>query len=70
MNGSGVTQIVSTGVGTLEDIAVDWIGYNIYWTDSDKNKIEMAKLDGSSRTPVIVHDLNTPSSLAVDPGNG
>lgn len=70
MNGTDLREIVAAGVGTVEDIAVDWIGRNIYWTDSESNRIEMAKVDGSSRRPVVRQNLHTPTGLTVDPNNG
>lgn len=48
-NGSNAIKIVSSGIDTVEAIAIDWIAGNIYWTDYVLEHIEVAKLDGSRR---------------------
>jgi hypothetical protein len=48
---------VDVGLATTEGLAVDWIGQNIYWVESNLDQIEVAKLDGSDRTTLIAHDL-------------
>ena len=51
-------------------MAVDWVANNIYWADMDKNRIEMARLDGSSRKVLIWRNLDSPRALALDPPSG
>ena len=65
-----VTQeVVSCCLWSPEDLAVDWLGRNLYWTDSERGVIEMARLDGGGRT-VLRRDLDSPSALALDPHGG
>ena len=51
-------------------VAVDWMGRNIYWTDSWHDVIEVAKLDGSERKVLISSGLVDPRAIIVDPPNG
>ena len=49
-----VEDVISVGLNTPEGLAVDWIAKKLYWTDcgdsdSEKNRIEVANLDGTNR---------------------
>lgn len=59
--------IVSTELFTPNGIAVDWIAENLYWSDTDRKLIEVARLDGTSRKKLITDDLGDPRSLIVHP---
>ncbi|XP_022224795.1 low-density lipoprotein receptor-related protein 4 isoform X1 [Drosophila obscura] len=59
--------IVSTDVLTPNGIAVDWIAENLYWSDTDRKLIEVARIDGSCRKRIIEDDLGDPRSLIVHP---
>ena len=48
-NGTDVVKIVSSGLGQVESLAIDWIGQNIYWADYALQHIEVSKLDGKRR---------------------
>ncbi|XP_019628305.1 PREDICTED: uncharacterized protein LOC109472881 isoform X1 [Branchiostoma belcheri] len=62
--------IVDQNLVTPESLAVDWIGDNLFWTDTGRRVIEMSKLDGSHRRTFLSVDLDKPRGLAVDPING
>ena len=70
MNGSSLQHIIQFGLGQPEGMAVDWVAHNIYWTDTGKNTIEVARLDGSSRKVLVWRNLKEPRALALDPPKG
>ena len=70
MNGSSLQHIIQFGLDFPEGMAVDWVAHNIYWADTKKNRIEVARLDGSSRKVLVWQNLDEPRALAVDPPNG
>ena len=52
------------------DLAVDWAGLNLFWTDAQRRVIEVAKATtGSSRT-VLAMLPRRPDRLALDPRRG
>uniref|UniRef100_A0A3P9A5H3 EGF-like domain-containing protein n=1 Tax=Esox lucius TaxID=8010 RepID=A0A3P9A5H3_ESOLU len=63
-------DIVTSGIGRVEGIAVDWIAGNIYWTDHGFNLIEVARLSGLYRAVVIAEGLDQPKAIAVHPVKG
>ena len=65
--------VVCCCLNSPEDLAVDWYGRNLYWTDSKLRVIEISKLDGSERTifALISEQLyGAPSLIDVDPIRG
>ena len=48
LDGSNVEDLITTGLGHPEDIALDMSGGKMYWTDSGTDKIQRANLDGSN----------------------
>ncbi|XP_053950646.1 low-density lipoprotein receptor-related protein 4 [Anastrepha ludens] len=69
-NMSDSKVIVSKDLLTPNGIAVDWIADNIYWSDTDRKIIEVARLNGTSRKELITDDLGDPRSLIVHPRKG
>ncbi|EYB93681.1 hypothetical protein Y032_0180g824 [Ancylostoma ceylanicum] len=67
---SNPRPIVSTGLSTVEGIAVDWISEVIYWTDSHHDHIQVAKIDGSMRATVVKGEIHNPRDIVVDPSHG
>ena len=55
-----------------EDLAVDWFGRNIYWTDSARRVIEVATLSGSGRMILLEVNpsLGPPGNIVLDPIRG
>lgn len=64
------SQVVSTGIDVVEDIAVDWIGSNLYWTDYGMETIEVVTLDGNFRMVLFSENITNPRAIEIDPRDG
>ncbi|KAL5502607.1 hypothetical protein EMCRGX_G009408 [Ephydatia muelleri] len=63
------TSLISC-ISEPSDLAMDWAGLNIFWTDAQRRVIEVARAtDGSSRT-VLAMLPRRPDRLALDPRRG
>ncbi|XP_055528067.1 prolow-density lipoprotein receptor-related protein 1 [Wyeomyia smithii] len=67
---SNVEAVVQSGLSTAEGLAVDWIGMNLYWIDSNLDQIEVAKTNGSYRRTLVAGDMVNPRAIALDPMEG
>jgi integrin beta 2 len=67
---SNIEVVVQTGLSTAEGLAVDWIGQNLYWVESNLDQIEVARLNGSFRRTLIAGDMESPRAIALDPRLG
>ncbi|KAJ8299613.1 hypothetical protein KUTeg_023673 [Tegillarca granosa] len=65
LNGKNVETVVSQNLETTDGLAVDWIGRNLYWTDT-----EVAWLDGRNRKSLVKVNLDEPRAIAVFPEKG
>ena len=51
-----------------EDLAVDWVSNNLYWTDGYHTTLEVLDLDAMHRAELIRTGANTaPISITLDP---
>lgn len=57
-------------LGSPEGIAVDHLGRNIFWTDSQLDRIEVARLDGRQRRILFDTGLVNPRAIVADPMRG
>ena len=60
-------QIIYGGIELTEDIAIDWVGGNMYWTDYVLETVEVATLEGKHRTVLFSENLGNPRSIVLDP---
>lgn len=63
----------TSGIHTVEGIAVDWMGGNLYWTDDGPKKtISVARLEKASQTrkTLIEGKMSHPRAIVVDPQHG
>ena len=70
LNGSGLQEVVTSQVDHPDGLAVDWLGRNLYWTDTGTDRIEVANLDGTSRKVLISRYLDEPRDITLDPIHG
>ena len=59
-----------TELGSPEGVAIDHLGRTVFWTDSVKDRIEVASLDGSQRRVIVNSDLVNPRAIITDPPGG
>lgn len=67
---SSIEVVVETGLATAEGLAVDWIGENLYWVESNLDQIEVAKLNGSFRRTLVAGNMESPRAIVLDPRYG
>ncbi|XP_077129136.1 low-density lipoprotein receptor-related protein 1B isoform X2 [Ranitomeya variabilis] len=65
VNGSEVKVIHNTAIPNA--LAVDWIGKNLYWFDTEKRVIEVSKLDGLFPTILVTKTIKFLRDLSLDP---
>ncbi|XP_054718502.1 LOW QUALITY PROTEIN: low-density lipoprotein receptor-related protein 2-like [Uloborus diversus] len=70
LGGSELTTILSSGLQIPEDIAVDYIGRNLYITDSGLKQVLVCKIDGSVCHVLHGSNVEKPRSLKLDPPKG
>ncbi|CAB3366747.1 Hypothetical predicted protein [Cloeon dipterum] len=69
-NFSNFEDIIFNNLSTPTGVAVDWIANNIYWTDTSRKALEVARLDGSCRKLLIHDKVEDPRALTVFPRKG
>lgn len=69
-NGITTETIIEHGLGKPEAVAIDWISKNIYWSDSELGRIEVARQNGSFRRVLMDDASRKPHSLVLSPQHG
>ena len=70
LDGSGVQDLVTTGLGDPSGIALDVSGGKMYWTDGVTDKIQRSNLDGSGVQDLVTTGLEIPFGIALDVSGG
>ncbi|XP_072161626.1 low-density lipoprotein receptor [Bemisia tabaci] len=68
--GSEKSIVIQDERTTSDGLAVDWIYNHIYWTDSQRNTIELSNFEGNMRKTLFKHDLGEPRAIALNPIDG
>ena len=66
LDGSGVEDVVDSGLVYPRGLVVDAAASKLYWTDYGTDKIQRANLDGSEVEDLVTTGLQTPLALALD----
>ena len=70
LDGSGVENLVSTGLEGPSGIALDVAGGKMYWVDAITDKIQRSNLDGSGVENLVSTGLEYPRRIALDVAGG
>ena len=65
-----MTQCFLLDLGSPEGIALDHLGHSIFWADSQLDRIEVAKMDGSQRRVLFDTGLVNPRGIVTDAVGG
>ncbi|RWS19225.1 low-density lipoprotein receptor-related protein 4-like protein, partial [Leptotrombidium deliense] len=68
--GQNLQTIISSGLNTPEDLAVDWLAGNIYVTDSELNAIIVCDTFGVYCKSLHKGQVGRVRAIALDPSNG
>ncbi|XP_043274893.1 very low-density lipoprotein receptor-like isoform X2 [Venturia canescens] len=68
--GNERTVVIDKDLTTTDGLAVDWIYNHIYWTDAEKNTIELANFEGNMRKTLIRDKIQEPRAIALNPLEG
>uniref|UniRef100_H2YAY8 EGF-like domain-containing protein n=1 Tax=Ciona savignyi TaxID=51511 RepID=H2YAY8_CIOSA len=69
-DGNNQKVILDKAISDPEQVAVDWIGNNLYVVETKVGRIDICNFDGSHRTGVVTNGLRNPRGLALDPTKG
>ena len=64
---TNIQRLVTSGLASVEGLAVDWVGENLYWIEAELGQIEVASLNGFLRQTLMAGDMSRPRGLALDP---
>lgn len=67
LDGTSHQHIISIGIETVENVAIDWVGSHVYYTDSGRKHIVACDMYGTLCTVVISGDMDKPRGVAVNP---
>ncbi|XP_067000750.2 vitellogenin receptor [Anabrus simplex] len=64
-DGSIVETLVTSGLSLPEDLAVDWLTSNIYFTDAEEKHIGVCTTTGLHCTVLVNEDVDSPRAIAL-----
>ena len=70
LDGSGVEDLVTSGLTFPRGLALDVAGGKMYWANSGADKIQRANLNGSNVEDLVTSGLNSPTGIALDVAGG
>ncbi|KRT81424.1 EGF-like domain containing protein, partial [Oryctes borbonicus] len=69
-DGSNRDLLVTTGLGAPEDLAIDWVTGNIYFTDSEMQHIGVCSNNGDRCSVIVNEDIDKPRGIVLNPAEG
>ncbi|XP_001966853.2 putative vitellogenin receptor [Drosophila ananassae] len=69
-DGSQAETLLTSGLDAPEDLAVDWLTQNIYFSDNAMRHIAVCSHDGLNCAVLVTQDVHQPRSLALWPQRG
>lgn len=66
LSAGSTKEVILTGLGEVDDMAIEWETGLIYWTDYMHETIEVASTDGSHRKTLIWENMANPRAIVVD----
>lgn len=69
LDGTSHQHIISIGIETVENVAIDWVGSHVYYTDSGRKHIVACDMYGTLCAVVVSGGLDKPRGIAVHPEN-
>lgn len=69
LNGTGIEDLVTTGLSQPQGIALDIANGKMYWTNFGAQKLQRANLDGTN-VQDLVTGLGQPTAVALDVHKG
>lgn len=64
-----IEDFIVEDLGIPEDVAVDWMGRKLFWTDANKKIIGVINLDGTQRKALIATGHDKPRAIVLDPAD-
>lgn len=69
-DGSEKEVLLTSGLGAPEDLAIDWLTGNIYFTDGKMQHIGVCNNDGTHCAVLVNKDVQKPRGIVLDPSRG
>ena len=64
-----IEDFIVEDLGIPEDVAIDWTGRKLFWTDANKKIIGVINLDGTQRKALIATGHDKPRAIVLDPAD-
>ncbi|KAG8223526.1 hypothetical protein J437_LFUL002576 [Ladona fulva] len=70
IDGTDIEAVVTSGLNLPEELTVDWLGKNLYFTDAEAHHIGVCNLNGDACTILVNEDVDSPRGIVVVPQDG
>ncbi|XP_046386301.1 vitellogenin receptor-like [Ischnura elegans] len=70
IDGSEIEPVVTSGLSLPEELTVDWLAGNLYFTDAEAHHIGVCTLNGDICTVLVNADVDSPRGITLIPQQG